>query len=208
MTAAFAIRVTDALTNDPATPSTRRQHRAQPLTPAMRSSNAVTRCSLDYLQQWGDVSNAAFVCAIAPEDLDQVNHRLASMIKSTTTPCVFYPPAVAAGHGSLFTAKLTGDPTSPLGRILSQELGPLWRWENGVAFVRDADRIVMPLELVSQEWCWGPSSGTVDCCPCEHVDQILWPCGPSGRRTWVSLWSVEGLVELLHERCAAFCRDG
>src|SRR5207237_5404650 len=43
----------------------------------------------------------------------------------------------------------------------------------------------------------------VDCCR-EHADQTLWPCGPSGRaRVKGSVgWSGEGLVELVHERCA------
>jgi hypothetical protein len=33
--------------------------------------------------------------------------------------------------------------------------GPLWRRENGAAFVRDADRTVMPPELVDQDGVGG-----------------------------------------------------
>ena len=38
-----------------------------------------------YLQQWGDwIQRSVFVCAISPEDLDEVNCKLASMIDPNT----------------------------------------------------------------------------------------------------------------------------
>jgi hypothetical protein len=80
--------------------------------------------------------------------------------------------------------------------------GPPWRREIG-ARVRPGRRFICDAcELVESVWRWGPPTGTVDCCR-EHADQILWPCGPSGRARVGSVGGLGvGVVELLHERCA------
>lgn len=70
-----------------------------------------------YLQQWGDrIQRSVFVCAIAPDDLDQVNTALATMITPTPTPSSCSRSMPPAGRSCRFTARPNATPTSPTGR--------------------------------------------------------------------------------------------
>src|SRR5450759_5300438 len=53
----------------------------------------------------------------------------------------------------------------------------------------------------SSGWCWGPPTGTVDCCLSTRV-RLFSPCGSSGRPRCMTRPRNGGVMDVLHDRCA------
>jgi len=72
-----------------------------------------------YLQQWGDrIQRSVFVCAIAPEDLDEVNQRLATMIDPDTDAIHLLPACATCWSRLVVHGQAERHPDAPYWAIL------------------------------------------------------------------------------------------